>query len=210
MSQRDDVFISYSRTDREFAQLLRQRLINAGLKVWRDREEMRGGRNWWEQIVEALQNVRYMVLCASPESMSSEIVTREWRQARQEGVCIVPVMVAGNKPDLDKLPSWMRETHFYDMEEDNWETLLGQLKAPCDVPRVPFMAHEKMPYLVERPAEYNIMKAHLCNTDETRPLAATTAFRGGGGFGKTILATMLCHDENVIEHFTGGILGRAS
>ena len=200
------VFISYSRHDKDFAKDLRQRFISDDLTVWRDREEMQHGA-WWKQITEALAVVDYMVLCASPQSMASEVVTREWRYARQQGVCVIPVQVVGNEPDFAKLPKWMQQQHFYDLTSENYKLLLAHLKAPCQVEKVPFMAPPKVEGYVNRPDLYNAMKEHLLDKSNlNNPLAVTTALQGGGGFGKTVLATMLCHDEDIIESFSSGIL----
>ena len=52
------VFISYSRKDGEkFAKDLRQRLESENIPLWQDRVGMEGGRDWWLQIVEALDKV---------------------------------------------------------------------------------------------------------------------------------------------------------
>ncbi|MEM7032005.1 MAG: NB-ARC domain-containing protein [Chloroflexota bacterium] len=58
---------------------------------------------------------------------------------------------------------------------------------------------------VKRPEPFEQMKTYLLNQGD-QPVALTTAFQGGGGFGKTILAQVLCHDEAVINRFPGGIL----
>ena len=110
ITMRQGVFISYSRADEAYAKALRARLEreHPELKLWRDREETEGGRSWWAQIEDALQHVEYMVLLASPDSMQSEMVRKEWRYARQQGVCIYPVKVPGSSLE----PRWMRDVHF--------------------------------------------------------------------------------------------------
>jgi Mrp family chromosome partitioning ATPase len=72
---------------------------------------MQVGEAWWQQIVAALTNehVEYMVLVLTPAAMRSDIVRKEWRLARQKGVCVLPVIAA---PDLDfqSLPHWQTLT----------------------------------------------------------------------------------------------------
>lgn len=77
MEQR--IFISYARADGEdFAHDLRDRLTDVvGVEaLWRNRDRMEGGRDWWNQIVEALKTVKFMVLVATPAAMASAIVRK--------------------------------------------------------------------------------------------------------------------------------------
>ncbi len=63
---------------------------------------MQVGEAWWQQIVAALTNehVEYMILVMTPDAMRSEIVRKEWRRARQEGVCVLPVIAATDKKHI--------------------------------------------------------------------------------------------------------------
>src|SRR2546426_12648327 len=86
------VFISYARSDGEqFAARLRKRLEAKHIPLWQDRIGMEGGRDWWQQIKDALDKVEFMVLVMTPAAMQSEMVRKEWRYARQQGVCVYPV-----------------------------------------------------------------------------------------------------------------------
>lgn len=110
------VFLSYARADGErFATQLRQRLLDENIPLWQDRIGMEGGKDWWLQITEALDVVEFLVLVMTPAAMGSETVRKEWRYARQQGVCVYPVK---GEPDLDfaSLPHWMRSAHFYDLD----------------------------------------------------------------------------------------------
>src|SRR5260370_30343626 len=109
------VFISYARSDGEpFAAQLRQRLQAEHIPLWQDRVGMEGGRDWWQQITEALDVVEFMVLVMTPAAMQSEMVRKEWRYARQQGVCVYPVK---GEHDLDfaTMPHWMRRAYFYNL-----------------------------------------------------------------------------------------------
>ncbi len=92
MATNPRVFISYSRKDGEaFAKDLRTRLEEKEIPLWQDRVGLEGGRDWWLQIVAALDKVEFMVLVMTPEAMKSPIIRKEWRHARQKGVCVYPV-----------------------------------------------------------------------------------------------------------------------
>src|SRR5712692_3936561 len=119
MRARARVFISYARSDgKDFATNLRKRLEKARpeITLWQDVISEEGGRDWWLQITEAIDHVEFMVLVMTPAAMKSETVRKEWRYARQKGVCVYPVKgVPDAQLDFDSLPRWMRDKQFYDL-----------------------------------------------------------------------------------------------
>lgn len=203
------VFISYARKDgEEFATKLRKRLEaeHPEITLWQDRSHMEGGIGWWQQITEALDSVQFMVIVMTPAAMQSDIARKEWRYARQQGVCVYPVKgVSDTLLDYSKLPRWMSKAHFFDSERE-WETLINHLKSPPSPVRVPFMAPDLPESFVERPALFQQLFSRLLDSDRTNPIAITTALQGAGGLGKTTLAAALCHDEDVVTAFDDGIL----
>lgn len=203
------IFISYSRKDGEdFATRLRHRLTDASpdLTLWQDRDQMEGGKDWWAQIEAALNAVEYMVLVATPEAMASKIVAKEWRYARQQGVCVFPVKVPASPLDFDSLPRWMRDVHFYDLDKE-WDNFVRHLQGTCEATRVPFFGVPDLSEgFVMRVGEMDRLMSHLLSADHQNPVAITTALRGAGGFGKTTLAAAICHHEDVAAAFDDGIL----
>jgi hypothetical protein len=109
------IFISYARLDgQEFADSLRRKLEKLDFSVWQDITAMEGGRDWWEQISEAIkQQVEYLVMVITQGALESKYTAMEWKLARQEGTCVLPVFGPG-ECDLSKLPHWMRDKHFVD------------------------------------------------------------------------------------------------
>lgn len=202
------VFVSYSRRDgKDFAAQLRHELLAREIAVWQDLIAMEGGRNWWFQITQALDQVEYMLLIATPAAMESKIVRKEWRYARQQGVCVYPVMMPGLHPDFSAMPRWMRESHFYDYSTpEQHEKLFNDILSRCEVPRVPFMVEDLPDDFVQRPHEFSALRDQLLDLNNSEPIAITAALRGAGGYGKTTLARALCHDEDVQEAFDDGIL----
>src|SRR5258706_1789472 len=107
------IFISYARKDGEdFARAMRKRLSEEyQFALWQDRKDMEGGKDWWQQIETAIKSVEYMILVMTPAALDSKVVRQEWRRARQEGVCVLPVLTPLGL-DFDKMPRWMRDAHF--------------------------------------------------------------------------------------------------
>jgi WD40 repeat protein len=199
------VFISYARADGEqFANEVRQLLEAHNISLWQDRANMEGGWDWWLQIVEALNIVEFMVMIMTPAALGSPIVRKEWRYARQQGVCIYPVRAA---PDLDfnQIPRWMSSVHWYDLTAEQTK-FLKDLNHTCEKRYVPFMANDLPVDFVLRPREFDQLRAKLLNEKRDEPVAITAALRGAGGYGKTTMASALCHHETIQEAFDDGIL----
>ena len=202
---RHGVFISYARSDGEAAaRALHHRLAAEApdVETWLDRFDIEGGVGWWRQIDEALDRAEYLLLVMTPAAMRSENTRREWRSAKQKGVCVYPVKAAPD-PELDfsALPLWMKKAHFYDPELE-WPKLVAHLRRGCQATHVPFMAPSLPSKLVAREEVSNALASLLLADDKPR----LVALRGAGGFGKTTLAAAICHDERVIEAYDDGIL----
>src|SRR6266700_967369 len=199
------VFLSYARDDGEpFATELRQRLEAEHIPLWQDRVGLEGGRDWWLQIVEALDRVEFMVMVMTPAALESPTVHKEWRTARQKGVCVYPVK-AHPGIDFARLPRWMRDIHWYDLDHE-WTKFVNDLNTRCEQPRVPFMVEELPDNFIDRPDEFEALIHLLLDTQREEPVAITAALRGAGGYGKTTMARAICHDERVQEAFDDGIL----
>ena len=199
------VFVSYARRDgEEVARELRERLRHERIPLWRDREGLEGGRDWWLQITDALDRVVFLVLVMTPAALASELVRREWRYARQRGVTVYPVIGVPGL-DFDAMPRWMRSVHFYDLAHE-WPKFVNDLNTTPQPRRVPFMVEELPADHVPRHALLERLVPHLVDRTRGEPLARITALRGAGGYGKTALARAACHDEAVQAAFDDGIL----
>jgi len=211
-TEKRDIFISYSRANTDFARDLYAKLQALGFTLWRDRNDMIGGENWWQQIQEAIRGVQNMVLVMSPDALRSEVVADEWRYARQVGTRVIPVLA--EDVDFSTVKRWMKKRDWYDFREGApkrdliWEKFIALLRKPYERRRVPFTAPAKPEHYVERPGIFQRAKALLLRESDAdqNTVALTTAFRGGGGFGKTTLAIALCHDPEVRERFDDGVL----
>ena len=199
-----DSFISYSRVDADFASLLYRRLQEAGFRLWRDRSEMEGGKNWFHQILSAIKQVDTLILCLSPAAIESVNVADEWRQARRVGRRVIPIIAAD--VDFNTVPRWMKKVDWLDFRNSRlfnptlpatdaeqdlvWERFIHQLKTPDQPLKVPYTNLRLKETFVQRPKLFDVLKAMLLQ--ETQPEAVaitTTALSGGGGFGKTTIAT---------------------
>lgn len=200
------VFVSYSRGDSlEFARRLHGLLEGEGLSLYRDLADLEGGDDWWRQVEAAIRTVEHVVLVLSPAALRSQHVAREWKLARQEGRKVSPVSGPGAL-DFSNLPRWMARAHRHDIDiPESRARLVEVLRGPPGEKRVPFMADALPDGFVPRPEPFERLKRSLLDA-RGEPVAITAALRGAGGYGKTVLANALCHDGDIQDAFSDGIL----
>src|SRR5690606_22007865 len=87
------IFISYSRQNLSFAERLAHDLHDAGLDVWLDVRQIKGGEQWREAIFAGISQSEIVVVCLSPSAIDSEWVRREILMARSQGKVLIPAMV---------------------------------------------------------------------------------------------------------------------
>src|SRR5271157_4279036 len=93
MKEKPRVFISYARSDGlEFARRLRAWLEKNGIVPFQDLISLVGGEDFLQQIFKGIEQVEFLVLLMTPNALKSDAVRKEWRHARQSGVCVYPVI----------------------------------------------------------------------------------------------------------------------
>ncbi len=86
------LFISYSRQDRDFVDGLIRDLEETGLDVWVDREDIRGGSQWRAAITQAIRDCDAFMVVLSPNSAGSKNVGRELELAADNHRPIMPIL----------------------------------------------------------------------------------------------------------------------
>jgi hypothetical protein len=87
-----DVFISYSRLDKDFVVLLREALSAQAQDVWIDWEAIPPSQDWWEEIKKGISKANNFVVILSPHSMSSPMVHQEIEYAAKHNKRILPIL----------------------------------------------------------------------------------------------------------------------
>jgi adenylate cyclase len=86
-----DVFISYSREDQERVLLLAGKLRAAGVGLWIDQGSLDAAAMWGQQIVEALDGAKVMLLMITPAAVRSDNVAKEVTLISERRGHILPV-----------------------------------------------------------------------------------------------------------------------
>ncbi len=98
------VFISYSRKDFHFAESLAFHLAQRGTENWLDANHLTPGGAWEEEIDRALDEAQTIVMVATPHSVRSPHVEREWKRALAQGDRLVVALFRSCKlpPEVQK------------------------------------------------------------------------------------------------------------
>jgi N-acetylmuramoyl-L-alanine amidase len=94
-----DIFISYSRKDRERVRLIAEELARRGYDVWWD-PRLRGGQDFRDAIEEALKSARCVMVAWSRHSLESDFVIDEAERGKQRGILLPVFIDAGIGPPL--------------------------------------------------------------------------------------------------------------
>jgi tetratricopeptide (TPR) repeat protein len=78
MRNQPQVFISYQRSDADFARRLREHLSSAGVRTWMDAFDIPVGAYWPDEIDKGLAASDIVVGVLSPDSVESRNVKNEW------------------------------------------------------------------------------------------------------------------------------------
>ncbi|MDB4808099.1 toll/interleukin-1 receptor domain-containing protein [Verrucomicrobia bacterium] len=115
-----EVFVSYARTDRERVVELVERMRSAGIGVWVDEGGIHGASLWGQEIVDAIDASKVMVLMISDSSITSDNVVKELSIASEDKKPILPVYL-----QRSQLPKSMRyqlagiqHIEFFEGQED--------------------------------------------------------------------------------------------
>src|SRR5260221_12385518 len=87
----EEVFVSYSREDNDKVLALTAKLRAAGVPLWMDVRSIDGAAMWGEEIVNALDKAKVLLLVVSEAAVPSQNVTKEVLLASERKGHILPV-----------------------------------------------------------------------------------------------------------------------
>ena len=119
------VFVSYARTDQEFALRLAGELKDRGVAIWLDQWDIAPGADWDLAIDQALRHSETVIAVLSPSAVESRQVRAETNAAMEAGKTIFPVLYK----DCE-VPRVLRLYQIIDFRDDQQHaSMLGRLVA---------------------------------------------------------------------------------
>lgn len=181
-SQNRSVFLSYARSDADFALQLARDLKAAGVAAWIDQIDIPPGDRWDEAIEKALSRSECVVLVLSRASVQSANVMDEASFALEEQKRVLPVMV-----EECPVPMRLRRLQFIDFSSKHQEALVRLLDAFGATP----VANTEPPAIRPRSEATSIQ----AGTSEPRRAVETPASL----FTPTLVAAALRFDTQVLR-----------
>ena len=111
------IFLSHNHRDKQFVRVLAQDLSAMGVKVWLDEAEVKVGDSLITKVSEAIDEMSYLGVVLSPNSVNSRWVKEELNQAlvRQlsdRDASVLPIMVADCQ-----VPGFLRDRLYADFRD---------------------------------------------------------------------------------------------
>jgi len=115
-----EVFVSYARSDRERVMELVERMRSAGIGVWVDEGGIHGASLWGQEIVDAIDASKVMILMISDSSITSDNVVKELSIASEDKKPILPVYL--HRSEIPKSMRYqlagIQHIEFFEGQED--------------------------------------------------------------------------------------------
>lgn len=97
-----DIFISYSRRDKDFVEQLDAFFKSQKMEVWIDWEDIPAATNWWEEIKAGIDGASTFLFVISPDSVLSKYCASELEYAIQQRKHLIPLMYRTLPEDGEK------------------------------------------------------------------------------------------------------------
>ncbi len=138
-----DVFISYSREDKEFVTKLHKTLMENKRDTWVDWQGIPPTAVWMEEVYSAIEAADTFVFVISPNSVVSETCKKEIGHAAKHNKRLVPILRrdVNDNPVQEELAK--RQWLFF-RDQDNFETGLNALRKALDTDLEWVRAHTRL------------------------------------------------------------------
>ena len=87
-----DLFLSYSRKDSDFVRTLHDNLLEKGLSVWVDWQDIPPTVDWWRTITQGIEESNSLVFVLTPNSLESPICHLEIDHAIAHNKRLIPIV----------------------------------------------------------------------------------------------------------------------
>src|SRR5881227_169615 len=143
----EEVFISYSRKDKEFVRRLDEELKCRNREAWVDWEGIPPGDTWEKTIYGAIEGTHTFIFVLTPDSIASEVCGREIAHAAANNKRLVPIV--HRDIAADRVPKSLGELNwifFRDSDdfEEATETLIRWIRISSGCARTRVCSPEQL------------------------------------------------------------------
>jgi hypothetical protein len=112
-----EVFVSYASQNRERVLPIARHLESAGVRIWRDQNEILGGENYGPKIVLGINHCKVMLLMCTDASMRSKNVKQEIQLAWHYGRPYLPLLVEPIRNYPEQVQYWLEGCQWIEVLE---------------------------------------------------------------------------------------------
>jgi len=138
-----EVFISYSRKDKEFVRRLDEELKRRHREVWVDWEGIPPGDTWEKTIYGAIEATHTFIFVLTPDSIGSEVCGKEIAHAAANNKRLVPIV--HRDVAADRVPKSLGELNWiFCRDSDDFEEATDTLIRALDTDLKWVRAHTRL------------------------------------------------------------------
>ena len=162
------IFISYKKPDDgDFADAVANRIEKAGFSPWIDNDKLQAGKDWRNDIDQAIKESFTLIVIMAPEARASEYVTYEWAFALGAGINVIPILL--KRTELHPRLEALQYLDFTDYTHRPWEDLIRVIKNAAAYQDIPYYIKQAIAALnnvssIDRESAINILaEANYCD-----------------------------------------------
>ncbi len=140
----NDVFISYSRRDKEFVQQLDGAFRKLSRDPWIDWNDIQPSEDWWQAIEAGIEAAETFVFVMSPDSVISQVCRQEVEHAVNHNKRLLPVVRREGFAIQDVHPSLSRHNWLFFRETDDFNQAFQLLIKALDTDLGHVRAHTRL------------------------------------------------------------------
>ncbi|HEY9871833.1 MAG TPA: TIR domain-containing protein [Candidatus Obscuribacterales bacterium] len=139
-----DVFISYSRKDKEFVRSLHEALREKNRDTWVDWENIPVSAEWWEEVKAGIEVADTFVFVITPDSVASQVCNQEIEHAVKNNKRLVPIVRREGFDIQECKPALSKHNWLFFREEDDFNTAFESLLKAIDTDLSHVKAHTRL------------------------------------------------------------------
>jgi hypothetical protein len=138
-----DVFISYSRKDKEFVEKLVKALEDKKRDVWVDFEDIPFASEWWDEIQKGIESSESAIFVISQDYLASEVCGLEVNYVHKNNKRIVPIVF--EKPERNSVPDTLAALNWIFFDDPTvFDDSFSKLQTTLDTNLVEMRQHTRL------------------------------------------------------------------
>ena len=123
----NELFVSYSRKDTDFARHLTERLKAEGLESWVDWQDIPPSVDWMNEIKRGIEEANVFLFLVSPDSIASNVCAEELAHGVLNGKRIIPIIAREINAEIAPKSITHLNWIFFSRPQDDFDSAFDKL-----------------------------------------------------------------------------------